>query len=74
MMKRWIIVAVLLAISLWSANFTLAYWWAAGGPPNARPELYEQRGNIFAVGTLLLFGGAVGLAVFNLKRRVRGER
>ncbi len=69
--KRWIIVAVLLAVSLWSANLTLAYWWAAGGPPTPNPAQYEMRGNVFGVATLLLFGAAVGLGVLNWKRRAR---
>jgi hypothetical protein len=56
-MKRWLIVVVLLAVSLWTANLTLFNWWAAGGPPMPNPEQYVMRGNVFAVVTLLLFGG-----------------
>jgi hypothetical protein len=68
---RWLLVAVLLAVSVWSANLTVAYWWAAGGPPTLHPELYEQRGNVFAVATLVLFGSAVGLGVWSWERRAR---
>jgi hypothetical protein len=70
-MTRWLLVAVLVAASLWTANLTLYNWWAAGGPPTPHPELYEQRGNVFAVATLVLFGAAVGVGVFNWKRRAR---
>ena len=42
-MKRWIIVTVLVAVSLWTANLTLYNWWAAGGPPTPNPQEYESR-------------------------------
>lgn len=67
-MKRWLVAAVLVAISLWSANLTLSYWWAAGGPPTSNPQMYETRGNVFAVVTLLLFSAAVAIALLNRKR------
>jgi len=67
-MKRWIIVALLLAVSIWTANLTLFNWWAAGGPPTPYPHVYEQRGNVFAVVTLLLFSAAVAVALLNRKR------
>ena len=70
---RWLIVVVLLAVSLWTAKLTLYNWWAAGGPPTPYPEQYEMRGKVFAVTTLLFFASAVGLAVFNWKRRIRGD-
>lgn len=68
---RWIFAALLLAASLWAANLTLYNYWAAGGPPTPNPQMYETRGNIFAVATLVLFGAAVGLGLFNWKRRAR---
>lgn len=68
---RWIFAVVLLAVSLWTANLALFNWWAAGGPPTPNPQQHAMQGNVFAVATLLLFGGAVGLGVFNWKRRAR---
>ncbi len=62
-MKRWIIVAALVAVSMWTANLTLYNWWAAGGPPTPNPQVYETRGNTFAAVTLLLFTGAVVIAL-----------
>jgi hypothetical protein len=70
-MTRWLLVAVLLIVSLWSAKLTRYNWWAAGGPPTPYPHIYEQRANVFAIVTVLLFGSAGGLAVFNWKRRAR---
>jgi membrane protein DedA with SNARE-associated domain len=70
-MKQWIVVATLLAISIWTANLTLYNWWAAGGPPTPNPQEYESRGNIFAVVTLLLFSAAVAVALLNRKRSLR---
>lgn len=70
-MKRWIIVTVLVAVSLWTANLTLYNWWAAGGPPTPNPQEYESRGNIFAVVTLLLFSAAIAVALLNRKRSLR---
>lgn len=67
-MKRWIVVAVLLAISLGTANLTLGYLWAAGGPSTSNAQQYETRGNVFAAVTLLLFGAAVAVALLNRKR------
>lgn len=68
---RWAVALILLAVSIWTANLTAYNWWAAGGPPTPYPHLYEQRGNIFAIATLLLFGAAVVLGVLNSKRRPR---
>jgi hypothetical protein len=68
---RWSLAFVLLAVSIWTANLTLFNWWAAGGPPTLNPQQYVMRGNIFAAATLVLFGSAVGLGVFNWKRRIR---
>lgn len=68
---RWLLAIVLLAVSLWTANLTLFNWWAAGGPPTPNPQQYATRGNVFAVATLLLFSAAVGIGVFNWKRRPR---
>lgn len=65
------LVIVLLAVSLWTANLTLFNWWAAGGPPTPNAEHYAMRGNVFAGATLLLFGTAVGLGLFNWKRSAR---
>ena len=67
-MKRWIVVGVLLAVSLWTANLTLFNWWAAGGPPTPNPQEYAMRGNLFGLATLLLFAGA-GCAAFVGRRR-----
>jgi hypothetical protein len=69
---RWGIALVLLAVSVWTANLTLYNWWAAGGPPTPNPQMYETRGNIFAVVTLLLFSAAVAVALLNWKRSRRG--
>ena len=67
-MKRWIAVAVLLALALWTANATAYHWWASDAPtPYARE--YEMHGNVLAVVTLLLFGAAIAVALFNRKRR-----
>lgn len=71
-MKRWIVVATLLAISIWTANLTLYNWWAAGGPPTPNPQEYESRGNLFAVVTLLLFSAAIVVAL--RRSRVNLER
>lgn len=68
---RWILVVVLLVGSLRTANLTLYNYWAAGGPPTPNPEMYETRGNIFAVVTLFFFAAAVGLGVINWRRRAR---
>ena len=68
---RWLVIIVLVAVSIWTANLMLFNWWAAGGPPTLSPHQFAMRGNIFAVATLLLFGGAVGLGVFNWHRRSR---
>ena len=68
---RWGLAFVLLAVAIWTANLTLFNWWAAGGPPTPKPEQHAMRGNIFAVATLMLFGAAVVLGVFNWKRRTR---
>ena len=68
---RWIFAVVLLAVSIWTANLTLFNWWAAGGPPTPNPQQFATRGNIFAIATLLLFGAAIWLSVFNWKRRAR---
>ena len=68
---RWGLAFVLLAVAIWTANLTLFNWWAAGGPRTPVPHEYAMRGNVFAVATLLLFGAAVGLGVFNWKRRAR---
>jgi hypothetical protein len=68
---RWLAIFGLLAVSVWTANLTLFNWWAAGGPPTPNPQQFATRGNVFAIATLLLFGAAVGLAVFNWRRRVR---
>ena len=62
---------VLLAVSLWMANITLFNWWSAGGPPTANAQQFAARGNVFAIVSLVLLGAAVGLGVFNWKRRVR---
>jgi len=64
-------VAVLFAAALWAGNLTLYNWWAAGGPPTPNPQMYATRGNIFAVATLVLFGAAAALGVFNWKRDAR---
>lgn len=68
---RWILAIILLTVSLWTANLTLYNWWAAGGPPTPNPQQYATRGNVFAVATLLLFSAAVGIGVFNWRRRAR---
>lgn len=68
---RWALFVVLIVATCWAANLTLYNWWAAGGPPTPNPQQFAARGNIFAVATLLLFGAAVGLGVFNWKRRAR---
>ena len=70
-MKRWIVAAALLAISMWTANLTLGYWWAAGGPPTSNAQQYETRGNVFAVVTLLLSSAAVAVALRNRKRSLQ---
>lgn len=70
-MARWGLALVLLAVSIRTANLTLFHWWSAGGPPTPNPEQYAMRGNVFGVVTLLLFGAAVGLGLFNWKRRTR---
>jgi hypothetical protein len=66
---RWVCAVILLAASVWTGNSTLFNWWAAGGPPVMNAQQFAARGNLFAVATLVLFGGAVGLGVFNWKRR-----
>ena len=68
---RWLVIIVLVGVSTWTANLTLFNWWAAGGPPTPNPQQFAMRGNIFAVATLLLIGAAVGLGVFNWRRRAR---
>ena len=67
-MTRWLVVAVLLIFAAWTANATLANWWAAGGPPNVNAQQSEPRGNIFAVVTLVLFSAAVATALLKRKR------
>ncbi len=68
---RWLVTIALVAVSMWTANLTLFNWWAAGGPPTPNSQQFAMRGNIYAVATLLLFGAAVGLGVFNWRRRER---
>ena len=65
---RWLLPILLFAASCWTAKLTLFNWWAAGGPPVLNPQPFEDRGNFFAIVTLLLFAGAAILSAFNLKR------
>lgn len=65
----WLLPALLLVGACWTGNLTLFNWWAAGGPPTPYAELYEQRGNIFFVVTLVLIVTAVVLIVINVRRR-----
>ena len=37
---------VAIAAGLWFLNLSVAYWWAAGGPPDLHPEEYVKRGNL----------------------------
>jgi hypothetical protein len=60
----------LIFFSFWTLNLTIYNWWAAGGPPNPSPALYEARGNRFAVMSVLaaLAGGACLWAALQSKR------
>lgn len=71
---RWALFVVLVIATCWTANLTLFNWWLAGGPPTPTPRLYGERGNIFAVMTLLLFASAVGLGVLNFRRSRRNQK
>ena len=65
MFWRWLADIVLLFLSLWFGNLAIAYWWAAGGPPNSHPEAYAFRGNVSFVLAILSFVGSILLLVIN---------
>ncbi len=51
-----------------AATVALANWWAAGGPPVARPEVFEHRGNLSCAAAVVLLVLAVALVVINVRR------
>lgn len=66
---HWLIVILLLGGACWTGNLTLFNWWAASGPPTRHPEIFEHRGNVFGIATLLLFLAAVLLATLGRRNR-----
>jgi hypothetical protein len=66
-----VLAVVLLLATAWSANLALFNWWAAGGPPVNDVEVYELRGNVFGVVTVLLFVAFVGVTVMSIRRATR---
>lgn len=68
---RWVLAVVLLLATGWSANLTLFNWWAAGGPPVNDVKVYELRGNVFSLVTVLLFVAFVAVVVMNVRRSKR---
>ena len=68
-LRRWLPPILLLASSCWTGNLTVAFWWAAGGPPTAHPERYAERGNVYFFATCFLLLIAGFLVWRNLRRR-----
>ena len=68
MFWRWVSVVILVALCLWSANQTLACWWAGGGPPTPNADYYRHCGNIYFGLTCGLVVLAGALSVSNIRR------
>ena len=64
------LLAALCIVTLWLLNLTAYNYWAAGGPPTPRPELYRSRGNTFLVLSAISIV-AMGVVAFQLLRAYR---
>lgn len=70
---RWALAALLFAGACWTGNLSLFNWWAAGGPPTPQPEVFEHRGNVFFLVTVVQIILLAILFVANLRYRKRSQ-